>query len=66
MKQVMENGREDWTQAEFLNVAREIYKTSGAPQYLLDEAERLVWKALPDRFKAGPGNPKYKGNLTKP
>lgn len=65
MEQVIGSGRNDWTQAEFLNVAREIYKASGAPQDPLDEAERLVWSALPRQFKAGPGNPKNKGNPTK-
>jgi len=65
MNQVWESGRDDWTKDGFLGVAREIYKTSDAPEAPLDEAERLAWAALPDRFKAGPGNPKNKGNPTK-
>jgi len=64
-RQVVETSRDDWVQDEFLALAGRLYDNNGDKRGVLAEAGRLAWAALPDRFKAGPGNPKYKGNPTK-
>jgi hypothetical protein len=63
-KQVTESARDDWVKDEFLALAGRLYG-NGDKRGVLAEAGNLAWAALPDRFKAGPGNPKYKGNPTK-
>lgn len=64
-RQIVESTRDDWVQDEFLALAGRLYDNNGDKRGVLAEAGRLAWAALPDRFKAGPGNPKYKGNPTK-
>ena len=64
-KQVVESRRDDWVQDEFLALAGRLYDNNGDKRGVLVDAGRLAWSALPDGFKAGPGNPKYKGNPTK-